>query len=153
MEAFTLILGNKNYSSWSMRAWLAARATGAPFQERVYFLGDPASRAEIRRYSPTGKVPALVHGGLVVWDSLAVSEYLAELFPRAGLWPEAREAYRALIVAAGPEARSATQNLALMDRLDEGGTLQITPGSAAVAELAAALAAQGRQAEAAALKR
>jgi glutathione S-transferase len=90
MADLTLYLGNKNYSSWSLRAWLAASATGEPFDEVVFDLGDPGVRAAIRRHSPTGRVPALRHGDLVVWDSLAISEYLSETWPEAALWPRDR---------------------------------------------------------------
>jgi glutathione S-transferase len=88
MSRPTLVIGNRNYSSWSMRAWLALRATGAEFDEVLVPLGRPETEAEILRWSPTGRVPALHDGGLVVWDSLAICEYLTEKFPAAGLWPE-----------------------------------------------------------------
>jgi len=88
MKALTIILGNKNYSSWSLRAWLALNATGAFFSEEVIPLYQPDSRARLLAHGPSGKVPVLKHGDLVVWDSLAICEYLAELFPDAGLWPD-----------------------------------------------------------------
>ena len=88
MEKFTLILGNKNYSSWSLRAWLALKRTGADFAETVIPLRRPDTKQAISARSPSGLVPALHHGEVMVWDSLAISEYLAELFPDAGLWPE-----------------------------------------------------------------
>jgi glutathione S-transferase len=87
-----LYVGNKNHSSWSLRPYLALAATGAPFRDEVIPLYQPESKAAITRVSPTGKVPALVHGDLHVWDSLAICEYLAELFPEAHLWPEDRAA-------------------------------------------------------------
>ena len=80
-------MGNRNYSSWSMRAWLALRLAGAEFEEQVFPLGEPGVRERIRRHSPTGRVPALADGDLVVWDSLAIAEYVAERFPGAALWP------------------------------------------------------------------
>lgn len=83
----TIYLGNKNYSSWSLRAWLALRSTGAPFREEVFDLTAPGIREAIRKRSPTGRVPALEDGEVRVWDSLAIGEYLAEKFPGAGLWP------------------------------------------------------------------
>ncbi|NKB87626.1 MAG: glutathione S-transferase [Acidobacteria bacterium] len=86
MSEFTLYRGNRNYSSWSMRAWLALRATGASFREIPFHLGAPDYAAAIRAESPAGKVPALRHGDLLVWDSLAITEYLAEQFPDAGIW-------------------------------------------------------------------
>jgi glutathione S-transferase len=87
MERPTLIIANRNYSSWSLRAWLALEATGQPFDEVVIPLGRPETTGEILRWSPTGRVPALHHGEIRLWDSLAICEYLAEAFPEAGLWP------------------------------------------------------------------
>jgi glutathione S-transferase len=92
MPDFTLYHGNKNYSSWSLRAWLTLKRTGAEFDEVPFNLGIPGVREMIHRYSPTAKVPALRHGELVIWDSLAIGEYLAETFPQAGLWPSDTEA-------------------------------------------------------------
>jgi glutathione S-transferase len=88
MAEFTLVVGNKNYSSWSLRAWLALKTTGASFDEIVVPLRETETRATILRYSPSGKVPCLVHGTITVWETLAIGEYLAELFPDAGLWPK-----------------------------------------------------------------
>jgi len=99
MAEFTIYIGNKNYSSWSLRAWLMMKASGAPFEEVLIPLYTPASRDEIIRYSPTGKVPALRHGEVTVWESLAIGEYLAEQVPAARLWPTdpaARAAARAV---------------------------------------------------------
>jgi glutathione S-transferase len=87
MSTLTLIIGNRNYSSWSLRAWLALEATGQAFEEVVVPLGRPETTGEILRWSPTGRVPALRDGEIVLWDSLAICEYLAESFPDAGLWP------------------------------------------------------------------
>jgi glutathione S-transferase len=87
MAGFTLYIGNKNYSSWSLRGWLAIKATGAPFEEVLIPLSQPNTRAEILRHSPSGTVPTLKHGSLLVWDTLSIGEYLAELFPQAKLWP------------------------------------------------------------------
>lgn len=87
MPDFTITIGNRNYSSWSLRAWLALKQTGAEFDEVVVPLDKPETRGAILQRSPSGRVPALDHNGLVVWDSLAIAEYLAALFPRAGLWP------------------------------------------------------------------
>ena len=88
MAEFTIYIGNKNYSSWSLRAWLMLKQTGAAFDEELIPIAQPTSRAEILRYSPSGKVPTLVHGDVTVWESLAIGEYLAEIFPAAKLWPE-----------------------------------------------------------------
>ena len=106
----TLYIGNKNYSSWSFRGWLAMRMTGAPFREVLFHLGDPASRAEIRKVSPGGRVPCLHHGDLVIWDSLAIAEYLAETFPERALWPREREA-RATARALSAEMHASFQAL------------------------------------------
>lgn len=82
-----LVIANKNYSSWSLRPWLLLRHADIPFEEeRVSFL-DPEFSARVRRHSPTGKVPVLVDGALVVWDSLAICEYVAERFAQHQLWP------------------------------------------------------------------
>lgn len=80
-----LVIGNKNYSSWSLRAWLALKVLRIPFQEKRIPLYGPASKAAILEHSPSGKVPCLVDGSAVVWDSLAILEYLAEKHP--SLWP------------------------------------------------------------------
>ncbi|HXP30123.1 MAG TPA: glutathione S-transferase family protein [Stellaceae bacterium] len=88
MAEFIIHIGNKNYSSWSLRAWLALKTLGVPFEEVVVPLYENASRAEILRHSPSGKLPVLRHRETIVWDSLAIAEYLAERFPEARLWPE-----------------------------------------------------------------
>jgi len=87
MADITICLGNKNYSSWSLRPWLALKRTGAAFDEILIPLDEAATRATILRHSPSGRVPALKHNDLTVWDSLAICEYLAETFPNAKLWP------------------------------------------------------------------
>jgi len=87
MNTLTLTIANRNYSSWSLRAWLALEATGATFDEVMVLLGRPDTPTEIAKHSPNGLVPALRDGDLVIWDSLAIAEYLAERFPNAGLWP------------------------------------------------------------------
>ncbi len=92
MAEFTIYIGNKNYSSWSLRAWLIVKQAGIAFDEVLIPLYEPQSRTEILRHSPSGKVPALQHGAVAIWESLAIGEYLAELLPAAKLWPEARDA-------------------------------------------------------------
>lgn len=99
--ALTLIIGNKNYSSWSLRPWIAMRVAGIAFEEIVIPLYEPGSREQLLRYSPAGKVPVLVDGDQHIWESLAILEYLAEKFPDAGLWPaSARARSHARVVAA-----------------------------------------------------
>ena len=90
MPALKLVIGNKNYSSWSMRPWLALRANDIPFDEVFIplYTDDPADKDRILSFSRAGKVPTLVDGDVTVWDSLAIIEYLAEKFPEKKLWPE-----------------------------------------------------------------
>ncbi len=85
--ALTLIIGNKNYSSWSMRPWIAMKVAGIAFDEVVISLDAPDFKAHVGKIAGTGKVPALDDNGTHVWESLAILEYLAERFPGAGLWP------------------------------------------------------------------
>lgn len=87
-----LVIGNKNYSSWSLRPWLLLRQAGIPFEEvRVrLFVQDFAQ--QIAQYSPAGKVPVLVDGDITVWDTLSIAEYVAERFPEKRLWPADRAA-------------------------------------------------------------
>ena len=87
MATPTLILGNKAYSSWSLRGWLALTAVGCDFSEVVIPLRQSDTRTRILEHSPTGKVPALVLADLVISESLAICEWAAETFPEAGLWP------------------------------------------------------------------
>jgi glutathione S-transferase len=89
MADFTLVIGNKNYSSWSLRGWLMARAAGIEFEEILIPLDLPETVPAIRKHSPSGRVPVLLHRGLAVWESLAIGEYLNDLKPEAGLWPAA----------------------------------------------------------------
>jgi glutathione S-transferase len=96
----TLIIGNKNYSSWSLRAWLAMRVAGIAFDEKVIPLYEPGSREQVLKYSPAGKVPVLIDGDVHIWESLAIIEHLAEKFPEARLWPpEAGARSHARVVA------------------------------------------------------
>jgi glutathione S-transferase len=88
MADLTIYLGNRNYASWSLRAWLALKATGATFEEVVIPLFQPGSKETMLKYSPSGKVPVLHRGETVVWDSLAICGYLGDIFPDAGLWPD-----------------------------------------------------------------
>jgi glutathione S-transferase len=85
--ALTLIIGNKNYSSWSMRPWLAMKVAGIAFDEVVISLNALDFNSRVAKIAGTGRVPALDDNGTHVWESLAILEYLAERFPGAGLWP------------------------------------------------------------------
>ncbi|HMK78543.1 MAG TPA: glutathione S-transferase family protein [Xanthobacteraceae bacterium] len=98
-----LVIGNKNYSSWSLRPWIAMKALGIAFEEiLIPFgapIGNPDFKARLAPYTPAGKVPVLVDGDTHVWETLAILEYLAEKFPERGLWPanaQARAEARAL---------------------------------------------------------
>ncbi len=86
MGALVLILGTKNYSSWSLRPWLLLKHLGLEFAERQYHFGTPEFASEIPKLSPTRRVPVLLHGELRVWESLAISEYVSELADGRG-WP------------------------------------------------------------------
>ncbi len=88
MDALILTIGSKNLSSWSLRAWLALKRAGAEFTEHVIPLDRPDTRAALDAQTPSGKVPVLRHGETTIWESLAICEYVAELFPDAHLWPE-----------------------------------------------------------------
>jgi glutathione S-transferase len=83
-----LTVGNKSYSSWSFRPWLALKAAGIPFEETVIPLYVPESKEKLLARSPAGKVPILKDGAVTVWESLAILEYVAEKFPAAALWPQ-----------------------------------------------------------------
>ena len=96
---YILVIGDKNFSSWSLRPWLALKQCGISFDEVCVRLRQPESKAAILKHSPAGKVPVLKAGALVIWDSLAILEFLAERHPDCGLWPangEARAEARAL---------------------------------------------------------
>lgn len=100
-----LYIGNKNYSSWSMRPWVLLRQAGIPFEEVMVrfdsFDAGSSFKQTLAAVSPTGRVPVLVDGDLAVWDTLAIAEYVAEKFPSAGLWPtDSRARARARSVCA-----------------------------------------------------
>jgi glutathione S-transferase len=84
----TLVIGNKNYSSWSMRPWVAAVAANVPFTEVRILLDQPNTANDIAHYSAAGRVPVLLAGEMTIWDSLAICEYLAEQFPEKHMWPQ-----------------------------------------------------------------
>jgi glutathione S-transferase len=88
MSDLILYIGNKNYSSWSLRPWIAMEAAGVPFTDAVIPFDFPAGNPKFKAISPTGRVPVLHHGDVRVWESLAIIEYVAELFPDKGIWPK-----------------------------------------------------------------
>lgn len=88
MHEFELVIGDRRYSSWSLRPWLVMQTAGIGFNESHIKLRQPDTAAQALRHSPSGKVPLLKHGDRRVWDSLAICEYLADLFPGKKLWPE-----------------------------------------------------------------
>ncbi len=89
---YELVIGSKNWSSWSLRSWLVLKAFNIPFKETLILLRRPDSRDTILRHSPSGKVPVLKSGSLTIWDSLAIIEFLAEGHPDAPIWPRNPEA-------------------------------------------------------------
>ena len=108
MAPLTLIIGNKNYSSWSLRPWLFMKHVGLEFQEILIPLDTLETHEQIDHYTPSGRVPVLQQGTLCVWDSLAICEYLAELSGKG--WPQAREA-RAVARAVCAEMHSGFPSL------------------------------------------
>jgi len=88
--SLTLYVGSKRYSSWSLRPYLALAQAGAAFETTTILLDQPDTKARINQVTPAGRVPVLHHDGLVIWDSLAICEYVAELYPAANLWPADR---------------------------------------------------------------
>jgi len=112
---YTLIIGNKNYSSWSLRPWIAMRATGMAFTEqKLGFFTEEFSR-RVSAVSPAGLVPVLLDGDFAVWDSLAICEYLAERHPEARLWPQ------------DPKARARARSLAAQMHSGFGAMRQALP--------------------------
>jgi glutathione S-transferase len=91
-NSLKLVIGNKNYSSWSMRPWVAMKAFNIPFDEIRVLLDQQDTSMKIAEYSAAGRVPVLIAGDTTIWDSLAICEYLAEQFPDKGLWPRDIEA-------------------------------------------------------------
>lgn len=129
----TLIIGNKTYSSWSLRPWLLLKHLGVDFQEIHVPLHAPDAAAQIARYSPSGRVPVLLDGDLRIWESLAISEYLAERYPE--VWPAATEA-RALARSVSSEMHAGfvalREELPFNCRARRSG---VTPSSTVQAEI------------------
>lgn len=108
--ALTLFIGNKSYSSWSMRPWMLLEGFGIPFDEVVIPIYVEGSKETILKTSPSGKVPALVDGEITVWDSLSICEYVAETFPQHAIWPKDKAA-RAMARSMSAEMHSSFQAL------------------------------------------
>lgn len=139
MPDFTLVIGNRNYSSWSLRAWLFLRASGIAFTEVRIPLDEPGTRAAIARYSPAGRVPVLVDGDHHIWESLAICEHAAE---RCGVdgWP-AEPAARAVARAVAHEMHAgfAALRTEMPMNLRARGR-RVTPSAAASADIQRVLA-------------
>lgn len=129
-----LVIGDKRKSSWSLRPWLALRATGYPFRERKILLDRPDTRALLEAASPTAKVPVLLDGELAIWESLAICETLAEWFPAARLWPE-DPAVRARARSAATEMHGGFANVRHELPMDLALRKMVTPSPAAQAEI------------------
>lgn len=129
--SLTLIIGNKNYSTWSLRPWLLLRHFGVPFHEKRLSLFTPGTVEYLKPISPTGCVPVLLDNGLVVWDSLAICEYASEQFLAGKGWPEEVKA-RAEARSLAAEMHSGFQalrsqwpmNIRLRRRLEVSGRLE-----------------------------
>src|ERR1700690_1945043 len=90
MPAAKLTISSRTYSSWSLRGWLLCKIANLDFDDIIVSPNDPATRAELLLLSPSFLVPCLIHDGIKIWDTLAIAEYLAELYPKSGLLPEDR---------------------------------------------------------------
>jgi glutathione S-transferase len=114
VERFRLLIGNKNYSSWSLRPWLALRMAEVPFDEELIPFGAERWKERVRAVSPAGQVPALIHehegGRTLVWESLAICDYVARLRPAARLWPDSRDAL-AFCLSASAEMHAGFRHL------------------------------------------
>lgn len=126
-----LIIGDKNWSTWSMRPWLVLERHNIPFEERHIRLRQDDTQAKIAPLSPSGKIPALIDGDLLVWDSLAICEYLADLYPEKDLWPSdqtaralARSATAEMHSGFGPLRKECPMDLTLRTTLELGEDTQ-----------------------------
>ena len=133
--ALTLVIGNKAYSSWSLRPWLLLRRAGVAFEEVRVPLYRDDSPAALRRWSPAGKVPVLIDGDLTIWESLAIVEYLAERFPDACGWPRDAAA-RAVARAASSEMHAGFAALRAEMPFNCRQRRRVTASAAAVADIA-----------------
>ncbi len=136
MPNLVLVIGNKAYSSWSLRPWLLMRQAGIPFDEMRVSLYAEGAKQSILQHSPAGKVPVLKDGGLTIWDSLAICEYLAERHPEKQLWP-AGVAARAHARAISAEMHSGFTNLRTLMPMNVRREI---PGRTGTLEVAAEIA-------------
>lgn len=109
-NTITLVIGNRNYSSWSLRPWLALRHAGVAFAEKRLALYTDETNAWLAKHAPAGKVPLLINGGATIWESLAICEYVAEGWPTARMWPES-PAVRAIARSVATEMHGGFQAL------------------------------------------
>lgn len=131
-----LIIGDKAWSSWSLRPWMALKRTGAPFTETVIALRQSDTAMRIRAAgSPSGKLPALIDGDVLVWDSLAICEHLAERFPSARLWPDDAR-LRSLARSAASEMHAGFQALRMEMSMDIRARHAAQPSEACAADIA-----------------
>lgn len=130
-----LVIGDMNLSSWSLRPWLALRATGYPSRIRKIWLDRPGTRDELLAASPTGKVPVLIDGPRVIWESLAICEALAEWFPAAQLWP-AEAGVRAVARSAAYEMHGGFQDLRRELPMNLRARVEVRPSAAAQRDIA-----------------
>jgi glutathione S-transferase len=139
--SLTLVVANKGYSSWSFRVFILMRHFAIPFDEIAIALGEAQTRMNILKYSPSARCPALIDGDLVIWDSLAILEYLAETYPDVPVWPRARAA-RGVARALAAEMHSGFQALRVhlpMNMRQSVKRRELTPEAAAdVARIEAA---------------
>jgi glutathione S-transferase len=110
MGKLQLVIGNKNYSSWSLRPWIVLKQASIPFEEPRIPIRTPKSLSEIQKFSAAGRVPVLIDDGIKVWESLAICEYIAERFPEKKLWPSDVEA-RAFARSISNEMHAGFQDL------------------------------------------
>ena len=110
MAKLRLVIANKNYSSWSLRPWLAMAMAGIDFDESMVLLDTPGTKKQIGEHSPAGRLPVLHHGKITIWETLAILEYLAETFPAKNLWPKPKSA-RALARAISSEMHAGFSGL------------------------------------------
>lgn len=133
MASYVLVMGNKNYSSWSIRPWMAMKVAGIDFDEIIIPLDQKDTRDRILKHSPAGKVPVLKHGDLVVWDSLAIIAYLCEMHPDKGFLPADRAA-RARCRSVSAEMHAGFQAL----RKEAPMNIRRTPAAATLSDAARA---------------